>query len=229
MIPTLLYLLFKKLRKIRPIIKQGRNYSGTVIYSYRLLACMLMILLLISIALSAQKQTRNYKIMRKNSEIGWLTIERQTDSNATTITMTSQVKIRFLITYESYSKEISRFTNGKLQHSYYYRKTNGSLKADRHTYLVGSNYEVHENPEKKTLNIPPVAYNTLCMYFQEPVNIKKVYSDNHQRVLDIEKKSDGGYSITSPDGTTNTFYYWHGGCYKVKIDHSFYSAVLYLK
>jgi hypothetical protein len=228
MIPALLYLLFKKLKSHHWQIKKVNLYSWLFLRSSQMIFTFIVILLLLSIVLSAQKQTRNYKIMRKGSEVGWVHVERQTDSNTTTITMGTEVKIRFIFTYESAAREVSQFRDGKLQHSYYYRKTNGNVKADRHTYLVGNSYEVGES-QKVKLNISPVAYNTLCMYFQEPVNVNKVYSDNHQCCLDIIKESDGGYSFTSSDGTTNTFYYRGGICYKVKLDHSFYSAVLLLK
>jgi hypothetical protein len=186
-------------------------------------------LLLVSFVLAAQHQSRNYKVMRKGSEIGWVNLEKLTDSNTTMISMGSEIKTSFLFTFSSAGKEISQFRDGKLQHSYFYRKMNGNIKADRHTQLVGNSYEVEGKPEKMKLTISPVTYNTLCMYFQEPFNQKQVYSDNHQCFLDIEKESDGGYTISSPDGTSNTFYYTSGVCYKVKIDHSFYSAVLLLK
>jgi len=184
--------------------------------------------LLFSIVLSAQHSVRRYKILRNGSEIGWTTVEKHTDSNTTTINMANEVNIRILlVSYASAAKETSWFRDGKLQHSYYYRKTNGNIKADRHTYLVGNNYEVGE-PKKVKLNILPIAYNTLWMYFQEPIGMSRVYSDNHQCFLDITKKSDGGYSYTSSDGTANTFYYRGGICYKVAINHSFYSATLLL-
>jgi hypothetical protein len=189
---------------------------------------LVVLLLLVSIVLTAQKQVRNYKVIRKGDEIGWMSVEKQTDSNTTTITMGTEVRAKFLFTFSSAAKEISQFHDGKLQHSYYYRKTNGNVKADRHTHLVGNSYEVADK-EKTKLTILPVTYNTLCMYFQEPVNLKKVYSDNNQCFLDIEKVADGGYKIVSPDDTSNTFYYTGGICYKVKIDHSFYTAELMLK
>jgi hypothetical protein len=205
-----------------------KNLFRVITTSYRLMFGLLILLLLISVALSAQKQSRNYKVMRNGNVIGWLTIEKQTDSNATTITMSTQVQFKFILAFESFAKETSQFVNGTLQHSYYYRKTNGSIKADRHTYLVGNDYEVAENTARRKLNISPVTYNSLYMYFREPVALKQVYSDNHQKFLEIEKKSDGGYCVSQPDGTTNTFYYLGGVCYKVKINHSFYSAILFL-
>lgn len=228
MVPALLYLLFKKLWKQSWRIKKIQPFSWLLIRSNQLIFTLVILLLLITVALSAQKQVRHFKVMRKGSEIGWASVEKQTDSNTTTLTMGTEVKMTILFSYESSAKEISQFQDGKLQHSYYYRKTNGNVKADRHTRLVNNNYEVGES-SKVRLNIAPITYNTLCMYFQEPVNISKVYSDNHQCYLEIVKESDGGYSITSSDGTTNTFYYQSGICYKVKIDHRFFSAVLLLK
>ncbi|MEI9909238.1 MAG: DUF6134 family protein [Bacteroidota bacterium] len=189
----------------------------------------MVLLLLASFVLAAQKQSRNYKVMRNGSEIGWLSLEKLTDSNTTTISMGSEIKARFFFTFSSAAKEISQFREGKLHHSYFYRKMNGNVKADRHTRLVGNSYEVEDKSEKTKLHIPPVTFNTLCMYFQEPVDRKQVYSDNHQCFLDIEKESDGAYKISFPDATSNSFYYTRGVCYKVKIDHSFYSAALMLK
>ena len=228
MVPTLLYLLFKKLRKQDWTQIKNHLLSRLFTRSNQIIATLLVLLLLASVVLAAQKYVRNYKIMRKGSEIGWANLEQKTDSNTTTITMGTEVKVRFIFSFETVGREISQFRVGKLERSYFYRKTNGNIKADRNTKLVGNNYEV-ENKDRTKLNISPVTYNTLCMYFQEPVNIRNVYSDNYQRFLDIEKQSDGGYRIVSSDDTSNTFYYSRGICYRVKIDHSFYSAELLLK
>jgi Domain of unknown function (DUF6134) len=224
MIATLIYLLVKKLKKHN---WQFKNISPLFMQHHLVIFTLPAAALLLSIFLSAQPIVRHYKIMRKGSEVGWTKVEKQTDSNTTMITMTNDVKIRFIFSYESTAKEISWFRNGKMQHSYYYRKTNGSIKADRHMYLVNDGYEVSESKKEK-LNIAPVGYNTLSMYFQEPVGMASVYSDNHQCYLAITKEADGGYSFTSSDGTTNTFYYRGGICYKVKIDHSLYSATMLL-
>jgi hypothetical protein len=229
MIPTLLYLLFKKLRK-QDWEKIKRNLvSRLFIRAHQIIFYLVILLLLVSFVIAAQKQNRHYKVMRKGSEIGWVSLEKLTDSNTTAISLGSEIKTSFLFTFSSTAKETSEFHNGKLQHCYFYRKTNGNVKADRHTRLVGNSYEVDTRTEKMKLNISPITFNTLLMYFQEPVGHEKVYSDNHQCFLKIDKEPDGGYKISFPDGTSNTFYYTGGICYKVKIDHSFYSAILMLK
>ena len=129
MVPTLLYLLFKKLSK-QNWRRIKRNFISRLFSrSNQVIGVLIVLLLLVSFVLTAQKQSRNYKVLRNGSEIGWLNVERQTDSNATTISMGTEVKVRFIFSFESAAKEVSQFRDGKLQHSYYYRKTNGNVKA----------------------------------------------------------------------------------------------------
>lgn len=230
MVPALLYLLFKKLRK-QDWGKIRRNFTARLfIRSNQIIATLVIFLLLISFVLAAQKQCLNYKVVRKGNEIGWVSLEKLTVNNSTIISLGSEIKATvILFTFSSAAKEISEFWYGKLHHSYFYRKTNGTVKANRHTRFVGNSYEVEDRSEKTKLNISPVTFNTLCMYFQEPVDQKQVYSENHQCFLDIEKESDGAYRISFPDGSSNSFYYTAGVCSKVKIDNTFYSAELLLK
>lgn len=225
MVPTLLYLLFKKLRK-QDWRRIKRNFfSHLFIRSNQIVLVFVILLLLLSFVLSAQPQMRNYKVMRKGNEIGWVSILKTIDSNAVFFTFASEIKTSFLFTFSSSAREISEFRDGTLRHSYFYRKMNGSIKTDRHTRLMGNNYEVQNKSERAKLDIVPVTFNTLCMYFQEPVGRTQVYSDNYQRFLDIKKGSDGAYTI-SYDGTSNSFYYSNGICNKVEINSTFYSATL---
>src|SRR6266536_5766058 len=114
MLPALLYLLFKKLRK-QDWGKMKRNLSSRLfIRSNQIIVTLVVLLLLVSFVLTAQKQLRNYKVMRNGSEIGWVNLEKLTDSNNTTINMGSEVKTRFLFTFSSAAKEISEFRDGKL-------------------------------------------------------------------------------------------------------------------
>src|SRR5262249_34314436 len=151
--------------------------SNQVIFTFAIL------LLLLLVVFSVHSQTRNYKVIRKGNEIGWASVEKKTDSSQTVISFASEIRTSFIISFFSSAREISEFHNGTLQHSYFYRKTNGNTKADRHTRFAGNGYEVANRSTNKMLNISPVTYNTLCMYFQEPVGIKQVYSDNCQCYL----------------------------------------------
>jgi hypothetical protein len=105
---------------------------------------------------------------------------------------------------------------------------NGNVKADKHTIFTGRQYEVEEASGKKELNINSVTYNMDCLYFQEPVDIKQVYSDNFQQFVDIEKKPEGYYKIKLPDGNSNNYYYKDGVCAAIHVNHTWYSADIVL-
>jgi len=228
MVPALLYLLYKKLRQQDWKKIKKDLYSRLSLRSNQVIVMLVALLLLLSAVLSAQSQSRNYKVVRNGKEIGWANIQKTVDSNAVFYAFASEIKTSFIFTFSSSAREMSEFRDGTLCHSYFFRKLNGTIKADRHTRLIGSNYEVVNKSEKKRLGILPVTYNTLCMYFEEPVGRKQVYSDNYQCFLDIKRESDGGYMITY-DGTSNSFYYSNGACSKIEVNSSFYTATLILK
>lgn len=175
---------------------------------------------------STQAQNRGYKVMRSGSEIGWVSLFRQSDSLSTFISMASQIRIQVLFTISLIAKEESEFRGGQLAHSYFYRKRNSTVKADRHTRLQGSRYWVEDEDGRKPLDLPAVSYNTLCLYYEEPKNRVFVYSDNCQCNLPIEHRPDGAYRISLPGGGTNDFYYRSGDCSQVKIDYGYYSVTL---
>jgi len=105
---------------------------------------------------------------------------------------------------------------------------NGNVKADKHTRYTGYGYEVQQADSKKELDINSVTYNMNCLYFQEPVGISQVYSDNFQQFVAIEKKPEGYYQIKFPDGNSNSYYYKDGICAVIHVDHTWYSADIVL-
>src|SRR5262245_8659277 len=133
MVPALLYLLFKKLRK-QDWSKIKRNcFSRLSSRANHILLILLTSFLALSLVLPAQQQILNYKVVRKGKEIGWAHIQKTVDSNGTLIAFASEIKASFILTFSSSAREISEFKDGTLRHSYFYRKVNGSIKADRHT------------------------------------------------------------------------------------------------
>ena len=106
---------------------------------------------------------------------------------------------------------------------------NGTEKANKKTRLEGTNYIVSKDNASESIDEYPIQYNMLCLYTQEPVNISKVYSDNFQQFIDIEKLAPQQYKIKFPDGTYNEYFFTYGICSKIKIHHSLYSASIELK
>ena len=201
-------------------------------YKKRLLVIftsLLMMQILISPTLAkAQNIQLNYKVAKGDDDIGWLSLSKNIAGNRLSLILNSEIKFRLLFLFTVSAKETSVFENGVLMSSSQFRKTNGDTKIDTQTKLLGSQYQVLENGEKKILPFATIGINLLSLYFQEPLNNESVYCDNHQCYSPIIKTSDGGYKVKFPDGNSNSYYYRDGICIKIKIDHTFYSAVVTL-
>lgn len=189
----------------------------------------LVALLSLTISLPAQEKTLAYSIKRNGDIVGSIRFVQSIAGARTVLTMESEVNTRFLFTFKAKAKEEAIYDNGIMTWSSVYRKLNGNVKADKKTRANGNAYTVYKGSKTEKLNNYPIRYNMLSVYVTEPVNISKVYSDNFQQQLDIQKLSDHHYKIKFPDGNYNEYFYTGGVCSRVEVHHTMYSATIELK
>jgi hypothetical protein len=227
MIPFMLYMLVRKHGKkaVARAVFQIKNYI-TVSITFVFIGIIIILLSLIPKFLKSQTHKINYTILQGDHNIGWLTLESNTDGNKSTLHLISEVKTRLIFMINVLTKETSTFENGKLIYSNLFRKNNGTIKLNKQTKYTGEKYEVIENGEKESLGFSYIGNNLLSLYFKEPVGIDRLYCDNHECFIKIAKLNDGGYKANFPDGNSNSYYYHEGICTKIKIEHTFYSATI---
>ena len=191
----------------------------------------LTVAILLSIAINTQAQQKNYeyKIKRNGDEVGIIHFTQGVAGNRTVLTMESEVNTRFIFNFKAKAKEEAIYDNGIMTWSSIYRKLNGNIKVDKKTKANGTAYTIYKGNKTETFSNYPIRYNMLSVYISEPVNISKVYSDNFQRHIDIQKLADHHYKIKFPDGNYNEYYYTNGVCSKVEIHHSLCRATIELK
>jgi len=221
MIPVMIYLLLKKMRK--------SNYSKmTAILFQRkiqVIFTFIVLLLLVSCVLFSQSQLLTYKVIRNGNETGWVKLNKNVAGQTSVISMASEVKVRLVFLFTIISNEYAESKNERLIHSYVFRKVNTNVKADLHTRWTGSNYESENAAQKEKLTIQPANFNVLDLYYKEPAGFEQVYSGTHQQNLHIEKTQAGVYRLYLPGGDYNEYYYNKDGiCSRVKIDHGIYSV-----
>jgi hypothetical protein len=185
-------------------------------------------MLLKIISLHAQQTELQYSIIRNGKTIGWTKLTRINTNEQVSIRMESEVKARFIFQFIISAIEIAGFHGGNLVYSSQYRKFNGEIQEDKVMRLTSSGYEVYKGDDTQRLTCPILHFHMLCLYFEEPKQDSKVYSDHFQRELTLERMSDGGYRLRLPDGNSCCYYYQNGICKKVKIDQRFYSAEMVL-
>ena len=179
--------------------------------------------------LPIQDKKLEYSIKRNGDEVGTIQFVQKINGNRTVLSMESEVKTRLIFTFTAKAHEETIYDNGIMTWSSIFRKLNGSVKADKKTKANGNNYIIYKGSKTETINEYPIRYNMLSIYITEPVGISKVYSDNFQQQVDIQKIADHHYKIKFPDGNYNEYFYASGVCSKVVVHHTFYSATIELK
>lgn len=161
--------------------------------------------------------------------VGNIRFTQSSSGNRTTLKLESEVKTRLIFLFTAKAQEEAIFDNGIMTWSSIFRKLNGNVKADRKTKAAGNSYTIYKGEKTETQNSYPIRYTMLSMYLAEPVAVAKVYSDNFQQFLDIQKLGEHHYKIKFPDGNFSEYFYQNGICLKVEVHHSLYSATIQLK
>jgi len=189
----------------------------------------LLVLLSIAISVQAQQKKLEYSIKRNGDIVGAINFTQGIAGNRTVLTLESEVNTRFIFNFKAKAKEEAIYDDSIMTWSSIYRKLNGNVKIDKKTKANGNSYTVYKGSKTETLNNYPIRYNMLNIYICEPVNILKVYSDNFQKQLDIQKIAEHHYKIKFPDGNYSEYFYTNGVCSRVEVHHSLYRATIELK
>ena len=190
---------------------------------------LLIILLIFSTNSYSQNKKFNYQIIRNGDKVGSLLFSETSTDDLDYLKMESDVKTRLIFTFTAHASEEAVYNNGILLRSSIYRRLNGIEKANKQHEATGNRqYLIRTGKTSEFTKTYPITYNMLSLYSKEPENISKVYSDNFQTFLAIEKAASHKYKITLPDGNYNYYYYKNGILNLVEVHHSFYSANIIL-
>ena len=192
-------------------------------YYFIIAVTVLVQLLIVSNVSFGQKLNLSYKVMQNNNTLGWIKIQKIETGTSSHIVLDSEIKKKLIFTISVIEKQEATFTNGLMMKSFIYRKVNNDLKMNKHTLYNGKFYDVKNPGKTEPLMISRIHYNLLSLYFKEPVNIKQVYSDTFEQLLNIESAGNACYKVKLPDGNSNYYYYANGICSRVRLEHTLFS------
>jgi len=190
---------------------------------------MLIIFLIPAINSFSQNKNLTYQIIRNGKKVGALRFSETSTNGMDHLEMVSDVSTRFVFTFSAHANEEAVYQNGILQRSSIYRKLNGTEKVNKqHQAAANKQYLIHAGERTEVTKAYPITYNMLSLYSREPEKITRVYSDNFQSFIAIQKTDQHKYKITLPDGNYNYYYYKNGVLSLIEVHHSFYSASIVL-
>jgi hypothetical protein len=228
MIPALIFWLIRRYRRYHAQKNPGIDLKKIKKQFFRIACILLLVILFLSLKSHSQNRLLNYKILRNGNKVGTVRFRESNSGNMKYLQIESEVKTRFIFSFNAHAKEEAVYSNGVLQHSSIYRKLNGNEKVNKQHQMENNRYLIHAGTSESISKVYPITYNMLCLYRKEPVNITAVYSDNFETFLTIQKMEAHQYKITLPDGNYNYYRYKDGILNEIEIHHTFYSANIVL-
>ena len=174
----------------------------------------------------SQTRSLHFQIIRNENKIGTVSFSENISDGTDSLRVESNVKTRFIFTFTGYVLESATFKNGILLQSSLYRKFNGDEKVNKQHRAENAQYIISKGKNSKVMKDYPITYNMLSLYSKEPVNIGKVYSDNFEKFLSVQKVDTHKYKITLPDDNYNVYSYVDGVLNLVEVHHTFYTVSL---
>lgn len=173
--------------------------------------------------------TLTYDILRNDKIIGVMKLQKKEEGDKTYLRLNSDVNVNFIINNSIKINELSIFQNNTLIYSESKRLVNEKEKVNKQTVLIKDNYYAENSSLSTKIKVPPINFNLLLMYFNEPNDISKVYSDSLQEMLNIEKLNHQHFNVNLPDGGNNEYFYKNGRCDKVVVHSTFFKIEMILK
>jgi hypothetical protein len=170
-----------------------------------------------------------YDVMRNGKIIGNISFVELVSGQKKFLSMTSDVKTRFIFAFSDNTAETAAYDDGIMVYSSFFQKQTGSGTANKTTIASGKFYKLTDAGETKLISVNPIRYNMLLLYTTMPEGIEKVYSANFQKHLEIKKIEENKYRLTLPDGKFNYYTYKNGICTKVEIIRSLFTLQFVLR
>ena len=230
MLPVIIIWMILRYRERKNIKKTAVITPGKPKKQFPPVTSILLLILFLNFETKGHSQNKvlNYQIIRNGTRVGTLSFLETSTGEIDHLKMESDVKTKFIFTFTAHASEEAVYSNGILLHSSIYRKLNGSEKINKQHEVNNRQYIIHAGERSEVTNAYPITYNMLSLYSKEPESTSRVYSDNFQAFIAIEKLGLHKYKITLPDGNYNYYYYKNGVLSLVEVHHSIYTASIVL-
>jgi len=184
-------------------------------------ALLLLFISLLTTHLKSQTVEITFEVFYKSKSIGNLyATEKKTKKTVIKdLRTTTQLDIIAIsIHVESEVKILKK--DEKLIQSVSYRNANkGTEEISSNIKKVGhKDYDVNRNGEDSKIENIEIGYCTVDLYFDEPVDIKAVFSTMYAEFLEIEEVSPHRYKLSSPKSKDTFYTYKNGQLVVVEID-----------
>lgn len=173
--------------------------------------------------LQAHAQTNTFEVRFANHAVGTIEANRKVNGAAKTIV----IKTRISIMLSKINSDIlNEYSNNILTASKSSRIAGKNGEDKRTTTLRnGKEYTIIVNGEKSVINNAEIEECVADLYFAEPKQLTRVFSETLGRFLPLKSIGGGMYELILPEGKKNVFKYENGTLVLVEVNHTFGKAI----
>lgn len=176
--------------------------------------------------LSGQNITQYYDVIHNEQIVGTTVIKRAGDEKNFTISLNMSADINlFIKRVIILGKENVRFENHILKSGSVFRKVNEKIKTDNWIRHSNTSYTLHDGAGLHHLPVEEIRNDMLSIFFNEPIGVKRIYSDNQQRFVEI-KASSGTYTVPGKNESQTTYIFKGGDCSRIILKSSLITLIL---
>ena len=194
-------------------------------HKYKILSSTAILLIcLLSYSVQAQQlsDTLKYDILIDSKIVGDLVAVKNINSDSSCeYIVISNVDYKLLFSFHiSFDYKTIFNQKGDFNSSKFEYIMNDDVKESNWVNCNSKDCYVYEDAEVIEVFDNSVDLTAIQLYFQEPIFGEHVFSERFCKNFDI-KRENSGYKIDFPGGSTNTYYYKDGICYRIAIETLF--------
>ena len=189
------------------------------------LTCILIALFVFTSSWS-HAQVHNYEIRFANHVVGNVNAHSKQTGTVKSISIQSDVDMKMLAKF--HLDITCEFENNLMTHSRVIKTTarnNGESNAIT-IKREGKNYTILQDGEKSVLNNTEILHSVSELYFMEPHQITKIFSETLGAFMPLKGLGNGLYELDLPEGKKNVYKYEKGVLIQVEVSQTFGKAYI---
>ncbi|WP_445958067.1 DUF6134 family protein [Yeosuana sp.] len=223
MLIILLIIKFEKIFK--------RSYSITLIevfkrFVFKFKYVLPFLLLSNSNDTTTEVENITFNIINKNTEIGFINIQKTFINQITTYNVDSEVNAKVIFNFNAIGREKSIYKEDTLIYSSLYRKLNDKENLNQSLSFNDGKYILKIKNKKEILHFEVINRNLVTLFFFEPVGITTIYCDKQNQMLNISSLGHGIYKVVFSKNNFNIYHYENGKCVMIEVEGCFFKAVI---
>jgi hypothetical protein len=172
-------------------------------------------------------QVRNYTVYHTKTTIGKLNAKKYSENGTTVYDVKTNLDFTIFKSVSVRHTLLVKTKDGIVIYAYLKSVINNEIEKEQTLTWDGTQYTI--KTLEGTTYLQDKIYITVAMlYFHEPTNRTRIFSENFMAYQPMTAPDVGKYELDLDDGTTTDYFYQNGSCMRMETVRMFYGVTFLL-